>query len=143
MSRMAPKKAKGEPPEVKQRRIPSEKELANLKPFQPGQSGNPSGRPKGTTIMTDAYFRALSKKIANDKEGRTYADAVAEKLMALMLKGDVRCASEVTDRLQGKAPQALALGGDGSGVPIEIAGMTPEEKRRRLAEIMAKARGTD
>jgi hypothetical protein len=122
-------------------RQPTEKQLEALKAaqFQPGKSGNPGGRRKD--ILTEAYYRALTKRIPNDPEARTYADAVAEKMLAAMLKGDVRIASEVTDRLQGKAPQALTLGGDGTGVPIEIASMTPEEKRRRLAELMAKARG--
>ena len=31
--------------------------LGNLRPWKPGQSGNPSGRPKG-----DAWFRKLCRK---------------------------------------------------------------------------------
>lgn len=92
--------------------------------------------------MGPAYRKALNRLIPNDKEGRTFADAIAEKNLALMLKGDIRVTSEVTDRVDGKAPQSIHLGGDG-GLPIEFSSMTPEQKRQRVAEIMAKARGTN
>jgi Family of unknown function (DUF5681) len=126
--------------EAKQRRIPSEKELANLKPFQPGQSGNPSGRAKDP--FRQALLKAVNKALQGDPEGRAMIDGIALQLANKALKGDLVAIGMIADRTDGKPAQSVTLGGDGSGVPIEIAGMTPEEKRRRLAEIMAKARGT-
>jgi len=130
-------------PKVDKRKSPPPEQLERLKQhaFQPGFSGNPNGRPK--EIMGNAYRRALLRKIPNDAEGRIFADAIAQKMINLGLKGDVKAIAEVTDRIDGKPQQAVTLGGDGSGIPIEIANMTPEQKRRRLAELLVKARGTD
>lgn len=87
--------------------------------------------------MGPAYRRALLRLIPNDKERRIYADAVAEKNLGLMLKGDIRVTSEVTDRMDGKAVQALEHTGPNRG-PIQFENMTPEEKQLRLAELLAR-----
>ena len=73
--------------------------------FQPGESGNPSGRP--CKLMTEAYRRALERKIAGDPDGRTYADAIAEQMIRLGLKGSVRAVAEVSTRADG-LPQQFA-----------------------------------
>lgn len=103
--------------------------------WQPGVSANPGGRPK--EIMAPAYRRALTRAIPNDKDGRTYADAIAEKNLSLMLKGDIRVTSEVTDRVDGKAVQALEHTGRDGG-PIQYETMTEEEKDSKLAELLAR-----
>jgi hypothetical protein len=107
--------------------------------FQPGESGNPSGRPR--KLMTEAYRRALERKIAGDPDGRTYADAIAEQMIRLGLKGSVRAVAEVSTRADGLPQQSVAFDGDGSSLSIQIASMTPEMKRQRVAELLAKARG--
>lgn len=128
---------------VDRRKSPPPEQLERLRQhaFPPGVSGNPTGRPK--EIMGAAYRRALLRKIPNDAEGRIVADAIAEKMITLGLKGDVRAIAEVTDRIDGKPQQAVTLGGDGSNIPIEIASMTMEQKRQRVAQLLAKARGTE
>src|SRR5215469_5691865 len=47
--------------------------LANLKPFKPGQSGNPGGRPKG--IFSRAARKHLRRQIG---EGITQLDSVID-----------------------------------------------------------------
>jgi hypothetical protein len=125
---------------VDKRKSPPPEQLERLKQhaFQPGVSGNPNGRPK--EIMGAAYRRALLRKIPNDADGRIFADAVAQKMIDMAMKGDVKAVAEVTDRIDGKPSQSVTMGGDGSSISIQIASMTPEQKRRRLAELMAKAR---
>jgi len=85
-------------------------------PWQPGQSGNPSGRPKSKPI-TDAYLRILGEPIPGDKEGRTFADALAQKMIKEALNGKVQAASEITDRVEGKITQSVS-GPDGGPIPI-------------------------
>lgn len=122
---------------VDKRKNPPPEQLERLRQhaFQPGVSGNPGGRPK--EIMASAYRRALLRPIPNDKDGRIYADAVAEKNLALMLKGDIRVTSEVTDRVDGKAPQQVSLSGPNQG-PIGFMNMTPEEKQLRLTALLSR-----
>jgi hypothetical protein len=96
--------------------------LANLRHFRKGQSGNPGGRPK--TLITDAYRRVAKKKYPNDPENRTYAQLVAEVQFRAAIKGKTEAAKEITERLEGKVPQAThvsgGIGADGQALPIPV-----------------------
>lgn len=63
---------------------------ANLRPFKPGQSGNPGGLPKGTKRHATAILEAL----VDDEGGE-----VARKCVALAKAGDVACIRIVMERL--------------------------------------------
>ncbi|HKQ06797.1 MAG TPA: DUF5681 domain-containing protein [Blastocatellia bacterium] len=82
--------------------------------FQPGQSGNPNGRPRVSMTAT------LRRKVDEQMPGAaaTYAEAIAERLCVKAALGDVRAATLIWDRLEGKATQ-----------PIEL---TATEKRREM-----------
>jgi hypothetical protein len=111
--------------------------------FQPGQSGNPGGRPK--KICTDALVRQLNKRASpNDpKDDRLMVDVWAEKLLMLALGPDpeVRALIEVADRIEGKSGQSVTLGGDPDGTPINVANLTPEQNDALIAGFLAKMRG--
>lgn len=70
--------------------------------WQPGQSGNPGGRPKDTVSML------LKEK---DKQ------KVADKLYQLALKGDMRAIQEYMDRTEGKVTDTHRFEGD---APVSI-----------------------
>jgi len=101
-----------------------EKSNANLrpKPWKPGQSGNPKGRPKkGEAIapilreLLDADTVTLTIKKGRKKKDLTircdlplkYAICIAQIDKALL--GDTKAFKEIVDRVDGKAKQFMAL----------------------------------
>ncbi len=79
-----------------------------LKPFQPGQSGNPGGRPKKTPLA-DAYRGLLGRVVPGDRNGRSYAEAIAGKVVAKALAGDIRAVQELADRVEGKPRRSVEI----------------------------------
>lgn len=79
----------------------------NLKPFKPGQSGNPAGRPKGIKSLStvvrrlladEKFFAALTKgndkleKLIKSLPNKNGADALTGAMLMTALKGDARSA---------------------------------------------------
>ena len=104
-----------------------------------GVSGNPGGRPKSRRI-TEAYNRLLSKpkgELLRVVRSRTIP---MEEILAaetiLRARRETRAVIEVTDRVQGKEPQAHELGG------TEGERLVDENKvASRVAQLMLKAKG--
>jgi hypothetical protein len=84
--------------------------IKNLRPpWKPGESGNPSGRPKKRP-MSDAYGeyaeRLLPEKFRLElslEEGATFAEAVTQGLFLSAMKGNVPAARELREGSEGKA----------------------------------------
>lgn len=72
-------------------------------PFKPGQSGNPNGRPVGSTSMKhkieESFLTLLSTPVKQGKSTKTFHDAFLEKLMKDALAGDWRASSFIAERL--------------------------------------------
>jgi len=95
---------------------------AGLRPWKPGQSGNPSGRPKRKPL-TDAYAAILDKKIPREVAARlkllgqpTYAQVIAISLAKEAIKGKVNAAAELADRVEGR----ITTPGDSPENPLHI-----------------------
>jgi Family of unknown function (DUF5681) len=101
--------------------------IQNLKPWKPGQSGNPGGRPKGR-LIDEALEELL---LSNDSE---LALAIAKKLLARAKTGEVKAIQLVAERVQGKPKRQLELSGPDGG-PLDIHNMTDEELNQRIAEL--------
>jgi len=76
--------------------------------WQPGQSGNPGGRPKRTPLA-DACREVLALPVPGDSDGRTYAQKIAATLAEKAAEGDIRAAAELADRAEGRARQAIEI----------------------------------
>lgn len=88
-----------------------------------GQSGNPGGRPKRTPL-SDSGREVLAQPVPGDAKGRTCAKAIAEKLAARVVQGDIRAAQERADRAEGKARQT-----------VQIENMTLKQAFERMSEV--------
>lgn len=86
----------------------------NLRPFKPGQSGNPAGRPKGarsrSTIIREILERAALTKITEaqreamgeDYDPQTLADQIAAAIALKAASGDVAAFNAIMDSGYGK-----------------------------------------
>lgn len=83
----------------------------NLKPFKPGQSGNPAGMKKGTRHLTTIVREILDTEIEveenGEREKKSLADVIARKLIKKAMEGDIRAIQEIFDRTEGKAVQKI------------------------------------
>ena len=102
----------------------SAERLAGLKPYQPGQSGNPAGRPPNTKYVSD-YLREALQELT---DGKTNAELIAESLILLSkdpkMRGFVVAIKELLDRTEGKVPDTHKIESD---VPITLIFKLEEE----------------
>ena len=84
--------------------------IAGLRPFQPGQSGNPGGMPRGTPKVSVAYARLLALTPAELEafEPSNVAEQLAlARIRAAEGEDKPYNTAEITDRTEGKAPQRI------------------------------------
>ena len=90
--------------------------------WKPGSVPNPGGRPKAEVSLT-AVLREQAAALRED--GQTVAQALAAKLLALALAGDVAALRYAYDRLEGSPTQRRE-------------DITPEVIRERVEKLAAE-----
>lgn len=83
-------------PEIQAKNRQSNKK--NKTSWKPGETGNPNGRPKKGTPITD-FMRELFHAKPELKA------QLVETLMVMALKGDIAAIREIMDRMEGKPTQ--------------------------------------
>lgn len=83
-------------------------------------TNTPSRGGKPDKLMRDALMLALKREATNAQGQKTkYLNIVATKLVELAAEGDIQAIKEINDRVDGKATQAVELGGRGGG-PMKL-----------------------
>ena len=106
---------------------------ANLKPFKPGQSGNPAGRPKGVRFVSEAMRDVLHKKAHELESTRNYCDendldstqlsvteVLAMKHFEEAFNGSSSFMQMLLDRVEGKLVDRLEARLDGKMSSTEL-----------------------
>ena len=99
--------------------------------FQPGQSGNPGGRPTKTPL-TDELLELLK---AVDRRGITLARRIAMVIVKKAEKGDARFVDLLFERVEGPAVQVHTVAGDENAPSINL---NVADAHERLAQIIAR-----
>ena len=123
--------------------------LENLRPpWKPGESGNPSGRPRNKPI-TAAYQDRLNEKLPDAlrkvnvgsvtvelPEGATYLDWIAFGQCIEAGRGNAAAAREIADRIEGKVPKPVEVSGPEGG-SLDVQFMTDAQLDARISELLA------
>lgn len=138
---------KRKPPRKKRRATPQNRGRSGGKPpasgqFKPGQSGNPGGRP--STAWIREYLSGLGDK--TDTRREKYLEALYKTAIDRKHRDHVKAGLGLMAYDFGKPIQAVELTGRDGGpiastVDSVVSTMTSEDKRKRIAELLAKAGG--
>jgi len=86
--------------------------------YQPGQSGNPGGKPKIHQRISAEYSALLLDIVPPEigasvgvAEGSTWAKAIAQAMACRAATGDVNAARELAERTEGRVPTAVNVEG--------------------------------
>lgn len=105
--------------------MPTEKQLANLKPPKKGEVRNPNGRPKGALSVKTVLRRWLEaeQEITHPftKETTTLSqlDIITLEQLKKARKGDTYAYKTLLDRLFGKPKQTIDVDHTTDGQPIQ------------------------
>lgn len=87
----------------------------NLIPFKPGQSGNPSGKPKGTQHLTTKLWHALQQKVKGTED--TYADKLIQRILNdAIVKGNTTLITTILSRIDGALLQGIDITSNGESI---------------------------
>jgi hypothetical protein len=89
----------------------------NLKPFKKGQTGNPNGRPKGSSLRDIKVV--LQDLLSQEKNGTQLIDGLMSVVVNKALKGDLKAVDMLLSYTFGKATQRTEITG-AEGAPIEV-----------------------
>jgi hypothetical protein len=97
--------------------------IENLKPWKPGQSGNPGGRPK----------KDIGSEIARAViEGNQ--EAIYRAMAKALLRGNAHTFEALANRAYGKVPSKVELTGRDGG-PVEYRHMSDADLQARIEQL--------
>ena len=135
-------------------------QTAHLKPFKPGQSGNPAGRPRKRPVseayddwlrepVSKAQIALLRSKGISVPLNATNADIVARAQGNQAIAGNVNAAKELREAVEGKAPQRIEIATpkdreiklriEWGSAPIDVEASVPARVERIIQDVVEQA----
>ena len=74
--------------------------------WKPGLSGNPKGRPPKRECITSLLKEAMNSPCPQDKQKRTWAEVINERLLAMAVEGDLSAMKLIFEYVAGKPKQS-------------------------------------
>lgn len=98
----------------------SKSRTAGLKPFQPGKSGNPKGRPPKVKCIPDILkritdeelppsMRAKMQALYPDMQDATFLEAIMRVVVSRAIRGDSWAVQFIAERTEGKVTDVLSV----------------------------------
>lgn len=110
--------------------------------YKKGQSGNPNGRPKGTSLRDIKVV--LQDLLSQEKNGTQLIDGLMSVVVNKALKGDLKAVDMLLSYTFGKATQRTEITG-AEGAPIEVVSNDLSklnlDELKQLKEIALKLEG--
>lgn len=111
--------------------LPDQQPRVPGRPFQPGQSGNPGGRPRGSKSLRNLLVEALRKKAKDGKGGeKEFYELLTESIVVNAAKGNAALVKLIFDYHEGPPPQKHEL------TEFIYQGSELRETVRKVAELM-------
>ena len=121
------------------------KSKGNGKPWQPGQSGNPKGRPKKDCSLTSLLKEELDKvPELKDKSGATNTKTWRQLLVQAWLLGAMKKSDllkELLDRVEGKVAQPIS-GDKDNPIAMSVQISVVSDTSKKLTEDILQGKGT-
>ena len=114
--------------------------LANLRPFQPGQSGNPGGTVRGVPKLKTALHKILRTPVGKRFVAATLSDRIAKKTYDLAMRGNTKMLELIWERIEGKVVQPVSLPDEEARIELAVqllivrSGLPPERARALVLE---------
>ena len=120
---------------------------SGLIPWKPGQSGNPKGRPKNVTYISEElrkFMQSVPALVGKDGKPNTStgAELIALAWFKGMMKGNPALLKEALDRLEGKVAQPVEIGGN-DGEPINAIIQVVSENSKALTREIINGKRTE
>ena len=99
------------------------------------------------TPITDAMIEIVNRRVPNDPRGRVVAELLAEAIFREALKGNVKAAKEIADRIEGRVAERTSTDQPNPDVritairpaPVPMAGKPNFEKSESLEVLRSEA----
>jgi len=105
-----------------------DRRLKNLKPWKPGQSGNPKGRPPKDVSLTSLLKLEVQKINPDDKAKRTWAELLVVATIRLAVKGNAAALKEVWERMDGRVREMPPIDEEPQKVTVQLVDLSKHHK---------------